>query len=142
MADVLTGVRQKLQQISESGRAIGRLAGSGIIDLKDLRSTARAAKLAPVYGPQATMAIMGGSRYAALPAIVDERGTLTYKQVDDQSWALAHGLKGLGSRRLRRRCAVPRPSRPCRRDGRMRQARRPDGADEHRFCEAAVRGGL
>ena len=48
-----------------------------------------------VYGPQATMAIMGGSRYAALPAIVDERGTLTYKQVDDQSWALANGLKGL-----------------------------------------------
>ena len=38
MADVLNGVRQKLQQISESGRAVGRLASSGIIDLKDLRS--------------------------------------------------------------------------------------------------------
>ncbi len=42
------------------------------------------------------MAIQGGRRYADLPAIVDERGALTYKQVDDQSWALAHGLQHLG----------------------------------------------
>src|SRR5215213_2179508 len=96
MASSPTGIRQKLQQISESGRAVGRLASAGILDLKDLRSTLQAAKLAPLYGPQATMAITGGRRYAALPAIVDERGMLTYKQVDDQSWALAHGLQELG----------------------------------------------
>ena len=29
-------------------------------------------------------------------SIVDERGTLTYQQVDDMSWALAHGLQELG----------------------------------------------
>jgi fatty-acyl-CoA synthase len=96
MPDVLNGFRQKLQQVSESSRAVTRLVGAGIIDLKDLRSTIAAAKLAPVYGPQATMAVMGGRRYANLPAIVDERGTLTYKQVDDQSWAFAHGLRSLG----------------------------------------------
>lgn len=98
MVDALTGVRQKLQHVSESVRAVGRLANAGIIDLKDLGNSVQAAKLAPVYGPQATMAIMGGRKYADLPAIVDERGTLTYKQVDDQSWALAHGLKALGVR--------------------------------------------
>jgi fatty-acyl-CoA synthase len=97
MADALTGIRLKLQQASEAGRAVKSLANSGIIDLKDLRSTVGAAKLAPVYGPQATMAILGGRRYPTLPAIVDERGTLTYKQVDDQSWALAHGLQDLGA---------------------------------------------
>ncbi|CAM5731396.1 acyl-CoA synthetase [Mycolicibacterium aubagnense] len=42
------------------------------------------------------MAIQGGRKYAGLPALVDERGTLTYRQVDDQSWALARGLRGLG----------------------------------------------
>ena len=42
------------------------------------------------------MAILGGRKYSTLPAVVDERGTLTYKQVDDQSWALAHGLQQLG----------------------------------------------
>ncbi|MFI5510520.1 acyl-CoA synthetase [Mycobacterium sp. NPDC051804] len=96
MAEVLAGVRQKLQQVSEAGRAAKRLVDTGIIDLKDLGSGIQTAKLAPVFGPQATMAIQGGRKYATLPAIVDERGTLTYKQVDDQSWALAHGLQKLG----------------------------------------------
>jgi fatty-acyl-CoA synthase len=96
MADVLAGIRQKLQQVSESGRAVRRLIDTGIIDLKDLGSGVQTAKLARAYGPQATMAIQGGRKYADLPAVVDERGTLTYKQVDDQSWALAHGLQQLG----------------------------------------------
>lgn len=96
MADVLTGIRQKLQQASEAGRAAKRLVDTGIIDLKDLGAGIQTAKLAPVFGPQATMAIQGGRKYADLPAIVDERGTLTYKQVDDQSSALAHGLQKLG----------------------------------------------
>jgi fatty-acyl-CoA synthase len=96
MADVLAGIRQKLQHLSESARAAKRLVDTGIIDLKDLGSGVQTAKLAGVYGPQATMAIQGGRKYATLPAVVDERGTLTYKQVDDQSWALAHGLQKLG----------------------------------------------
>ncbi|MGZ8812486.1 MAG: acyl-CoA synthetase [Mycobacterium sp.] len=96
MADALAGIRQKLQQVTEAGRAVKRLVDTGIIDLKDLGSGVQAAKLARVYGPQATMAIQGGRKYSTLPAVVDERGTLTYKQVDDQSWALAHGLQQLG----------------------------------------------
>jgi fatty-acyl-CoA synthase len=49
-----------------------------------------------VYGPQATMAIQGGRKFLSLPAIVDEHETLTFKQVDDMSNALAGGLKSLG----------------------------------------------
>ncbi|MGV0780472.1 acyl-CoA synthetase [Mycolicibacterium sp. XJ775] len=89
-------VRQKLGQIIESGHAVARLVDRGIIEPLDIGAAVRSAKLAGLYGPQATMAIQGGRRYADLPAVVDERGTLTYKQVDDQSWALAHGLQGLG----------------------------------------------
>ncbi|KUI43568.1 acyl-CoA synthetase [Mycobacterium sp. GA-1199] len=96
MADVLAGVRQKLQHATEAARAAKRLVDTGIIDLTDLGSGVQTAKLARTYGPQATMAIQGGRKYADLPAVVDERGTLTYKQVDDQSWALAHGLQSLG----------------------------------------------
>ncbi|MDT5218100.1 MAG: fatty-acyl-CoA synthase, partial [Mycobacterium sp.] len=87
MANALSGIRQKLQQITESGRAVKRLTDTGIIDLRDLNSTIQAAKLTHAYGPQATMTILGGRRYPTLPAIVDERGTLTFAQVDDQSWA-------------------------------------------------------
>jgi fatty-acyl-CoA synthase len=89
-------VRQKLGQIIESGHAVARLVDRGIIEPLDIGAAVRSAKLAQLYGPQATMAIQGGRRYADLPAVVDERGTLTYKQVDDQSWALAHGLQRLG----------------------------------------------
>ncbi|OBF45938.1 acyl-CoA synthetase [Mycolicibacterium peregrinum] len=89
-------VRQKLGQIIESGHAVARLVDRGIIEPLDIGAAVRSAKLAQLYGPQATMAIQGGRRYADLPAVVDERGTLTYKQVDDQSWSLAHGLQGLG----------------------------------------------
>lgn len=96
MNDVLASVRQKLQQVSESSRALKRLIETGIIDFSDLPASVRTAKLSRAYGPQATMAIQGGRRYADLPAIADERGTLTYKQVEDQSWALAHGLRQLG----------------------------------------------
>ncbi|WP_029106725.1 acyl-CoA synthetase [Mycobacterium sp. URHD0025] len=94
--NAITGIRQTMGQIFESGHAVKRLVGRGIIEPLDIGATVRSAKLARQFGPQATMAIQGGRRYADLPAIVDERGALTYKQVDDQSWALAHGLQHLG----------------------------------------------
>lgn len=93
---MLSSIKHTLQRAAESGQAVRRLAATGVLDLTDLKSTVRAAKLAPVYGPQATMAIQGAHRFPTLPAIVDERGTLTYQQIDDQSWALAHGLQSLG----------------------------------------------
>ena len=96
MTRASTGLRQRLQHVSEAGRAVKRLVQTGVLDLTDLGGTVRGAKMVRVYGPQATMAIQGARRFPALPAVVDERGTLTYKQVDDQSWALAHGLRSLG----------------------------------------------
>jgi fatty-acyl-CoA synthase len=91
-----TQVRQRLQRVGEAGRAVKRLIDTGFLDLTDLKSSVEVAKYSRIYGPQATMAILGGRRYASLPAIVDERGSLTYEQVDAQSWALAHGLQKLG----------------------------------------------
>ncbi|KHO22968.1 acyl-CoA synthetase [Mycolicibacterium setense] len=94
--NAIAGIRQMMGQIFESGHAVVRLVDRGIIEPLDIGAVVRSAKLARQFGPQATMAIQGGRRYADLPAIVDERGALTYKQVDDQSWALAHGLQRLG----------------------------------------------
>ncbi|MCV7068885.1 acyl-CoA synthetase [Mycolicibacterium farcinogenes] len=94
--NAIAGIRHTMGQIFESGHAVRRLVARGIIEPLDIGAAVRSAKLARTVGPQATMAIQGGLRYADLPAIVDERGTLTYKQVDDQSWALAHGLQRLG----------------------------------------------
>jgi len=94
--DVVGGVQQKLGRIAESATAVRRLFETGFLDLANPGAMLETAKNAPIFGPQATMAIQGGRKYAGLPAVVDERGTLTYRQVNDQSWALARGLQGLG----------------------------------------------
>ncbi len=93
---MISAARQKLSDIAEAAKAVKRLRDTGFLDLGNLGTTLQAAKNAGVYGAQASLAIQGGRKYAALPAVVDERGTLTYKQVDDQSTALARGLNGLG----------------------------------------------
>jgi len=96
MAEALGGIRQKLSRAAEMAKAAKRLHDTGIIDLGNLGVTLQTVKNSRVYGPQATMAIQGGRKYSSLPAFVDERGTLTYKQVDDMSSGLARGLTRLG----------------------------------------------
>jgi fatty-acyl-CoA synthase len=96
MAKAVGGIRQKLSRAAETARAVKRLRDTGIVDLGNLGVTLQTVKNSRAYGPQATMTIQGGRKYPALPAVVDERGTLTYKQIDDMSTALAHGLKRLG----------------------------------------------
>jgi fatty-acyl-CoA synthase len=96
MAKALGGIRQKLSRAAEMAKGVRRLHASGIVDLGNLGVTLQTVKNSRVYGPQATMAIQGGRKFPSLPAIVDEHGTLTFKQVDDMSNALARGLKSLG----------------------------------------------
>lgn len=96
MGNATIGFREKLNRIAETAKAVHRLRQSGVLDLGNLPVTLETSKNAGVYGPQATMAIQGGRKYPSLPAIVDERGTLTYREVDDNSTALARGLSGLG----------------------------------------------
>ncbi len=93
---MITAARQKLTRAARKAKAVKRLRDTGIIDLGNLGVTLETAKNAGVYGPQATLAIQGGRKYPTLPAVVDERGTLTYAQIDDMSTALARGLKRLG----------------------------------------------
>ncbi|HXB87384.1 acyl-CoA synthetase [Mycobacterium sp.] len=96
MADATSGFRRKVSHVTELANAVKRLRDTGIVDLGNLGVTLQTVKNSRIYGPQATMTIQGGRKYPSLPAVVDERGTLTYKQVDDMSTALAHGLKRLG----------------------------------------------
>jgi fatty-acyl-CoA synthase len=96
MTKALGGIRQKLSRSAEMAKGVQRLHASGIVDLGNLGVTLQTVKNSRVYVPQATMAIQGGRKFPSLPAIVDEHGTLTYKQVDDMSNALARGLKRLG----------------------------------------------
>jgi fatty-acyl-CoA synthase len=96
MAETLGRLRQRLSRAAETAKAIKRLQETGIIDLGNPTVTLQTMKNSRVYGPQATLAIQGGRKYPTLPAVADERGSVTYGQVDDMSTALARGLQALG----------------------------------------------
>ena len=96
MVDVLSDIRQKLSRAAEVANALKRLQQTGIIELGQMGVFVQTAKNAGLYGPHASMVMAGAQKFGSLPAVTDERGMLTYREVDEQSSALAHGLKGLG----------------------------------------------
>ena len=89
-------IRQRMHRFGQTAHAVKRLHDTGFLDLGNLGITLETARNARVYGAQAAIAIQGGRKFPSQPAVVDERGTLDYKQVDDMSTALARGLKQLG----------------------------------------------
>ncbi|MBB3036724.1 acyl-CoA synthetase [Hoyosella altamirensis] len=92
----MASLSTKLRHIGEVAKAAVVLKQRGIVDLSKLGVSLEAAKNSKVYGPQATMAIQGGRKYADLPAVADERGELSYGELDKQSTALARAMKELG----------------------------------------------
>ena len=93
---MISAARRKFSRIAQKAKAVKRLRDTGILELGNLGVTLETAKNAGVYGGQAALAIQGGRKYPTLPAVVDERGTSTYKQIDDESTAFARGLTQLG----------------------------------------------
>ena len=96
MVDRIPGPRRKLRRFAKTAIAVKRLLDARILDLGNLGMTLETAKNAEVYGPQAALTIQGGRKYPSLPAVSDERGTLTYRQVNEMSSALARGLSQFG----------------------------------------------
>jgi fatty-acyl-CoA synthase len=77
-------------------KAYGLLQSSGFIDLKNPGETLRTLKDSKTYIPQATL-IMHSARIAPdAPGLADERGELTYRELDEQSTKIAHGLRDAG----------------------------------------------
>jgi len=96
MLDLLNGFRNTLRHTATNAMAAKRLVDTGVVDLGSPRVMLETAKNAGRFGPQAALVIQGGRKYPSLPAVTDEHGTLTYRDVDAASWALARGLQGLG----------------------------------------------
>ncbi|WP_240670457.1 AMP-binding protein [Actinoplanes solisilvae] len=77
-------------------RAVHRMHQIGIIDLLRPARLLRAARNNARLGPQAALIMKAAAEHPDAPAVTDERGTLTYRQLDEQSNALAHALLALG----------------------------------------------
>ncbi|GAA2630974.1 acyl-CoA synthetase [Paractinoplanes durhamensis] len=76
--------------------AVLRMHQIGIVNLLRPRRLLRAAVNNARLGPQAALIMKAAAEFPDAPAVTDERGTLTYRELDEQSNALAHALKQLG----------------------------------------------
>ncbi|GAA5086604.1 acyl-CoA synthetase [Nocardia iowensis] len=72
------------------------LRSRGVSDPRKPLETLRTIKESQIFGPQATL-IRHSARIAPdSPGLADERGELTYGQLDEQSTAIARGLQAAG----------------------------------------------
>ncbi|WP_216896850.1 acyl-CoA synthetase [Nocardia alni] len=96
MASVLEQVQRTAIQAVETIRGLNVLRERGFIDPRNLQELLRSAKEGAALGSQA-MAVRHATRmWPDRPAVIDERGSMTYRELDQQSTALARGLKGMG----------------------------------------------
>lgn len=80
----------------EAVKGYAALIAKGVSDPKDPLETLKTMRETRVYGPQATLVRHSARVAPEQPALVDERGELTYRQLDEQSTAIARGLHDAG----------------------------------------------
>ncbi|WP_067896997.1 acyl-CoA synthetase [Nocardia vaccinii] len=96
MTSVLKQLQRRVLHTVEAIRGVNVLRERGIIDPRNLQETLRTAKEGAVLGSQATAVRRATRLWPDRTAVVDERGSLTYRQLDEQSTALARGLQDIG----------------------------------------------
>ncbi|NKY51862.1 acyl-CoA synthetase [Nocardia vermiculata] len=96
MGSVLHGVRRRAVETSEAVRALNVLRERGFIDLRNLGETVLMAREARRLGPQATMVRHAARMWPQRTAVVDERGSIDFRELDEDSTRLARGLQALG----------------------------------------------
>ncbi|MBC7302202.1 MAG: acyl-CoA synthetase [Nocardia sp.] len=85
-----------LSHLLESVKAIGVLRARGVSDPKTPLETLRTMRESKIYGPQATLVRHSARVAPDQVALIDERGRLTYRELDEQSTAVARGLRESG----------------------------------------------
>ncbi|MEU4560670.1 acyl-CoA synthetase [Actinoplanes sp. NPDC023936] len=73
--------------------AVLRMHQIGIVNLARPDRLLKMAATNGRLGPQAALIMKAAAEHPDLPAVTDERGSLTYRELDEQSNALAHALK-------------------------------------------------
>ncbi|WP_435593018.1 acyl-CoA synthetase [Nocardia sp. bgisy118] len=80
----------------ETVKALGVLRSRGVSDPKAPLETLRTMKETRIYGPQAALVRHSARIAPDRIALADERGELTYRELDEQSTAVARGLHDAG----------------------------------------------
>ncbi|WP_372462136.1 acyl-CoA synthetase [Nocardia rosealba] len=90
------GSRVNVAHLLETVKALGVLRSRGVSDPTKPLETLRTMKESKIYGPQATLVRHSARVAPEQVALADERGELTYRELDDQSTAVARGLQAAG----------------------------------------------
>lgn len=96
MPTELPSPRAALRSVTDAVAAVAVLRRRGMLDPKRPHELIRTARDAGVYGPFVTVLAHATRRDRHAAALVDERGVLTFDQLDRQSNALARGMRSAG----------------------------------------------
>ena len=91
-------LRSLLDRTDVTARAIGAVARSGLLGPANPSALARGAVAVQRRGPIAGAAIAAALRWGDRPAFTDELGTLSYREIDERSNALASTWSAAGIR--------------------------------------------
>ena len=80
----------------ETLKAVRLLSSRGIVDITNPGESVRNLREVRQMGPQAASVRHSARIAPERPALVDERGELSYRELDDQSTAVARGLQAAG----------------------------------------------
>ena len=88
--------REIVRTATDAVAALAVLGKRGMINPLRPAETLRTMRDAEIYGPFTTVMRHGVRSYGRAPALVDELGTLSFDELDQQSDALARGLAAAG----------------------------------------------
>ncbi|MCK5751418.1 MAG: AMP-binding protein, partial [Mycobacterium sp.] len=92
----MASIRDHLQTLTDTVGAVRVLQRSGALDLTKPRELATAVKRSKTLGAPATIMLHGAEEHPDAPALTDERGTLTFGELNDNAKALANELLAIG----------------------------------------------
>ncbi|WP_267618260.1 acyl-CoA synthetase [Gordonia bronchialis] len=92
----MASVSNALEMVSDAVGAARVLHRSGAIDVTKPGELLKAVKRSKVIGPASTVIVHGAEGYPDAPCVTDERGTMTFGEMDRQSNALANSLLAAG----------------------------------------------
>ncbi|MGW0179299.1 AMP-binding protein [Nocardia sp. NPDC003345] len=92
----IDGLRTRVGILAGEVKAYARLRQTGVLDPTRPRGVVRLAGDTRRYGAQASLIRKTARERPEATAVVDERGALTYRELDEQSDALANALRARG----------------------------------------------
>lgn len=93
---VIPGIARLTKRAAIEAHAALALTRAGVIRLEAPGGLVSTLRALAVYGPVGGAVIGGAARYPNRPAMIDERGPLSYRELDRRSNAVARGWQAIG----------------------------------------------